>query len=134
MSTKTAPASSATTEAVAHELVDLCREGRNLEAIEKLYSPNIISIESTGSEQMPAEISGIDAVRGKNEWWFENFEVHSAETNGPFVGDGQFAVQYDFDATEKATGKRNRMVEMALYTVKNGKIVKEQFFYNSTPK
>jgi hypothetical protein len=50
--------------------------------------------------------------------------------NGPFLGDNQFAVQYTFDATFKPTGQRSQMTEMALYTVKDGKIVKEQFFYN----
>lgn len=130
MSTPTTTGSGISTAAVAHELVDLCREGRNLEAIDRLYSPRIVSIEATGSEQLPAEISGIDAVRGKNQWWYDSFEVHSTETLGPFVGEGQFAVQHSFDATEKATGKRTQMTEMALYTVKDGKIVREQFFYN----
>jgi ketosteroid isomerase-like protein len=125
--------SRASTAAVAHELVDLCREGRNLEAIDRLYAADIISTESSGSEQMPAEIRGIDAVRGKNQWWFENFETHSGETNGPYVGEGEFAVHYIWDATEKASGKRSRMEEMALYTVKDGKIVAEHFFYNPAP-
>ena len=126
--TAKAPASTA---AVAQELVNLCRAGRNLEAIDKLYSPRIVSIESVGSEEMPAEMSGIDAIRQKNQWWFENNEVHKAEANGPFVGENQFAVQYTFDATFKPTGQRTEMSEMALYTVKDGKIVREQFFYNA---
>jgi ketosteroid isomerase-like protein len=126
--TAKAPAS---TTAVAQELVNLCRAGRNLDAITKLYSPKIVSIESVGSEEMPAEMTGIDAIRQKNEWWFENNEVHKAETNGPFVGENQFAVQYTFDVTFKPTGQRTEMSEMALYTVKDGKIVREQFFYNA---
>jgi ketosteroid isomerase-like protein len=126
--TAKAPASTA---AVAQELVNLCRAGRNLEAISKLYSPKIVSIESVGSEEMPAEMTGIDAIRQKNEWWFENNEVHKAEANGPFVGENQFAVQYTFDVTFKPTGQRTEMSEMALYTVKDGKIVREQFFYNA---
>ncbi len=126
--TAKAPASTA---AVAQELVNLCRAGRNLEAINKLYSPKIVSIESVGSEEMPAEMTGIDAIRQKNERWFENNEVHKAEANGPFVGENQFAVQYTFDATFKPTGQRTEMSEMALYTVKDGKIVREQFFYNA---
>ena len=126
--TAKAPASTA---AVAQQLVSLCRAGRNLEAIDQLYSPKIVSIESVGSEEMPAEMSGIDAIRKKNEWWFENNEVHKAEANGPFVGENQFAVQYTFDVTFKPTGQRNEMSEMALYTVKDGKIVREQFFYNA---
>ena len=123
-------ATSTSTAAVAEELVALCRAGRNMDAIEAFYSPDIVSIESTGNEQMPAELSGIDAIRQKNQWWTENNEVHSAEADGPFVGEDKFAVRYAFDVTFKPTGKRERMEEMALYTVNNGKIVREHFFYN----
>lgn len=126
--TAAAPTSTA---ALANELVALCRAGRNLDAIAKLYSPKIVSIEPMATPEMPAEMSGIDAIRGKNEWWLENNEVHSAEVNGPFVGGDQFAVQYVWDATLKTTGQRTTMSEMALYTVKDGKIVREQFFYNA---
>ena len=129
--TAAAPASTA---AVAQELVALCRAGKNLDAITKLYSPNIVSIEPVGSEAMPAEMQGIDAIRGKNDWWFENNEVHSAETNGPFVGERQFAVNYNYETTFKPTNQRMKMSEMALYTVKDGKIVREEFFYNMPPQ
>ena len=124
-------AAPAATSGVAQELVSLCRAGRNLDAISKLYSTKIVSIEAVGSETMPAEMTGIDAIRQKNEWWYENHEIHDVEVNGPFVGDHQFAVQYDFETTFKPTGKRTRMSEMALYTVQDGKIVREQFFYNA---
>jgi ketosteroid isomerase-like protein len=126
-----ATAAPASTAAVAEELVSLCRAGRNLDAIAKLYSPKIVSIEPVGSETMPAETSGIDAVRQKNERWYEAYEVNAADVQGPFIGGQQFAVQHDFDTTSKATGERMRMTEMALYTVKDGKIVREQFFYNA---
>lgn len=118
------------TTAIAEELVSLCRAGRNMDAINTLYSPNIVSVESMSSEQMPREQKGIDAIRQKNQWWIDNNEVHSAETDGPFVGDGKFSVYYKFDCTFKPTGKRETLEEMALYTVKDGKIVREQFFYN----
>lgn len=120
----------ASTAAVAQELVNLCRVGKNMDAINKLYSPNIVSIEPVGSEAMPAKMIGIDAIRGKNQWWFDNNEVHSAKVNGPFVGEGQFAVEYALETTFKPTGQRTQMSELALYTVKDGKIVTEQFFYN----
>jgi ketosteroid isomerase-like protein len=124
----TAPASTAT---VAQELVNLCRAGKNMDAINKLYSPNIVSIEPMGSEAMPAKMTGIEAIRGKNQWWFDNNEIHSSKVNGPFVGETQFAVEYSFETTHKPTGQRNQMTELALYTVKDGKIVTEQFFYNA---
>jgi hypothetical protein len=126
--TAAAPASTAS---VAQELVTLCRAGRNLEAISKLYSPKIVSIEPVGDENMPAEMTGIEAIRKKNEWWYANNEVHSSEVTGPFLGEGQFAVKYAWDTTSKQTGKRTQMEEMALYTVKDGKIVREQFFYHA---
>ena len=118
------------TSAVAEELVAFCRAGRNLDAINTLYSPDIVSVESMGNEQMPREQKGIDAIRAKNQWWSDNNTVHSAESEGPFVGDGKFAVHYKYDVTFKPTGKREIMEEMALYTVNDGKIVREEFFYN----
>ena len=119
------------TAAVAEELVSFCRAGRNIDAINSLYSPDIVSVESMGNEQMPREMKGLNAVRQKNEWWAANNEVHSAKVDGPFVGEDKFAVYYNFDVTSKPLGKRVQMEEMALYTVKDGKIVREQFFYKT---
>ncbi|HTD83756.1 MAG TPA: nuclear transport factor 2 family protein [Gemmatimonadaceae bacterium] len=130
MITATAPS---TTSAVADELVAFCRVGKNMDAINSLYSTYVVSVESMGNEQMPREMKGIDAIRGKNQWWGENNEVHSANIEGPFVGnDDKFAVYYNYDVTSKPSGKRSNMEEMALYTVKDGKIVREQFFYRTS--
>ncbi|HJQ10323.1 MAG TPA: nuclear transport factor 2 family protein [Gemmatimonadaceae bacterium] len=123
-----------TTTAVAEELVSLCREGRNIDAIKNFYSPEIVSVESMGNETMPREMKGLDAIMEKNRWWSENNTVNSARVEGPFVGDGdKFAVYYNFDVTSKQTGKRQEMEEMALYTVKDGKVVHEHFFYKTGP-
>ena len=122
-----------TTTTVAEELVSLCRVGRNLDAINAFYSPDIVSIESMGSDEMPREMRGLDAVIAKNQWWADNNEVHGATVDGPFLGnDDKFAAYYNYDVTFKPTGQRQNMEEMALYTVKDGKIVREQFFYRTT--
>ena len=128
----TAAPSSTATAAVAVELVAFCKNGNFAGAIENLYSPDIVSVESMESETMPREMKGIDAIRGKNQWWAENNEVHSAVVEGPFVGEDKFSVYYNFDVTFKPTGKRTPMEEMALYEVKDGKIVREQFFYRTS--
>ena len=120
------------TSTVAEELVDFCRAGRNMDAINTLYSPDIVSVESMGNEQMPREQKGIDAIRAKNNGWSDNNEVHSATVDGPFVGEDKFAVYYNYDVTFKPTGNRTPMEEMALYTVKDGKVAREQFFYRTT--
>ena len=63
--------------------------------------------------------------------WYDTYEVNSVNVEGPFVGEDQFAVRYDFETTAKADGTKMRMTEMALYTVKDGKIVREQFYYHA---
>ena len=86
-----------------------------------------------GNQGDAERVQGIDAVRQKNEWWVENNVVHSATTEGPFVGpDDKFAVYFNYDITFTPTGARNQMEEMALYTVQDGKIVREQFFYRTS--
>jgi ketosteroid isomerase-like protein len=128
------PAVRTNTAEVAAELVSLCRVGRNADAIKNLYSPDVVSVESMGNDLMPREMKGIEAIFAKNKWWSENNTVHSATVEGPFMSDGdKFAVHYNFDVTAKQTGKRNQMEEMALYTVKDGKVIHEHFFYKTGP-
>lgn len=114
---------------VANELVALCREGKNLEAIEKLYSPDVVSVEATEMPGMAQTQKGLEAVRAKNQWWYDHHEVHGGEVSGPFPHGDRFAVVFKFDVTPKQTGKRMTMQEVGLYTVQGGKIVKEEFFY-----
>jgi hypothetical protein len=120
------------TKEVAEKLVGLCREGRNLEAVDTLYDKDIVSVEAMSTPDMPAESRGIDAVRGKNQWWFDNHEVHSDDAKGPYVNGDSFAVIYRYEMTPKIgpnQGQRHTMDEVAIYEVKDGKVVREQFFY-----
>ncbi len=120
-----------TTEVVANTLVELCREGKFLEAKDRLYGNNIVSIEAASpSPDKPLKVEGIDAVRKKGEEWEANTEVHSMSVAGPYVGDTQFAVHFEMDMTCKQSNQRFAMTEMALYDVKDGKIVREEFFYH----
>lgn len=118
------------TAEIANDLVNLCRQHKNLEAVDKYYANDIVSVESASMPNMPAETKGLEAVRGKNKHWLDNHEIHSETVNGPYIGENQFAVEFKLDATDKPSGKRMQMSEMALYTVKNGKIVHEHFYYN----
>ena len=117
---------------IAKQLVENCRTENELQGLEQLYAPNAISSESLAMEgQDSHEVTGVDAIKAKHEWWNSSFEVHSASVDGPFLhGDSQFSVIFELDATEKASGSRMPFKEVALYTVENGKISKEQFFYN----
>lgn len=115
---------------IGSRLVALFNEGKGDQCLEELYGDNIVSIEAQGSDEMPARMEGIEAIKGKNQWWYENNEVHSASAEGPFVGgrENQFGVLFDLDTTPKG-GERTQMREVALYTVDGGKIVEEEFWY-----
>ena len=115
------------TEEVAAKLVDLCRKGEWMNAIDTLYASDIVSVEAHEMENMPAEMRGLDQVRGKTKWWEENMEVHSAKISGPFVARDTFVVQFDVDVTEKASKKRSQMSEVGIYTVKDDKVAREEF-------
>lgn len=115
---------------IGTRLVGLCNDGKDDQAVDELYAPGIVSIEGQGSEEMPARIEGIDGVREKSRWWYDNHEVHAIRATGPFCGhrDDQFAVEFELDVTPKG-GERMQMREVALYTVADGKIAQEEFLY-----
>jgi SnoaL-like domain len=118
---------------IAKKLVDLCRQGKTTEAIETLYDPKIVSIEPQGGPSMPARMEGLAAIKGKSEWWMNNHQVHKAEAEGPWPHGDRFIVRFKYDITPTSgpmAGKRVTHDETGLYTVKNGKIAQEEFFYH----
>lgn len=88
----------------------------------------IVSLEAMSGPM--ARVEGAAAVQKKAEWWYANHTVHSIATEGPYVNGNQFAVRFTMDITEKASGKRHKGLEIGVYTVKNGKIVEERFYYS----
>ena len=114
-----------TTE-IANELIALCNAGENMKAIDTLYASDAASIEP--NEPMK-EVHGIEAIKGKSAWWMENHEVHSRASRGPWVNGDEFAVEFTYDITFKPTGKRTMMNEIAMYTVRDGKIAQDKFYY-----
>ncbi|QIL39398.1 nuclear transport factor 2 family protein [Pedobacter sp. HDW13] len=116
-----------TTQEVADQLVQLCREGKNDQAIDELYADDIVSREPKGS---PMELTeGKAAVKDKTLRWEESVqEIHSATCTDPIVAEHHFSIVMDIDATYKEHG-RMKMSEIAVYEVKDGKIVADEFFY-----
>ena len=119
-----------TTQEVANTLVKLCSAGKFVEAVETLYSPDIVSMEAGAPPGGSRESKGLAAVKAKGEWWLANHEVHSATVAGPLVAGSQFAVSFKMDVTFKPQSRRFTMEEIAVYRVANGKIVYEEFFYS----
>jgi ketosteroid isomerase-like protein len=115
---------------VAQDFVSLCKAGQFEEAGNRYWSDDVVSIEAFGDAPVAA---GRAAVEAKSAWWYANMEVHSVKTMGPYVNGDQFVVNFTIDCTVKASGERSVSDEMAVYTVKNGKVVEERFFQSSMP-
>ncbi len=115
------------TEQVAKNVVELVRKQAWYEALDTLYGKDIVSVEAQASGGGSPETRGIEGVRGKIDWWVNAMEVHSFKASGPFVAHDRFVVQYDADVTDKSSKKRFQLSEVGVYTVKDGKIVREEF-------
>ncbi len=115
-----------TTEQVAQKVVELTRKQAWHEAINTLYADDIVSVEARAADGSH-EAQGIAAVRAKTDWWVNAMQVNDIKVHDPFVAHERFVVQYDVDFTEKASGKRMQMSEVGVYTVKDGKIAREEF-------
>jgi ketosteroid isomerase-like protein len=117
---------------VATRLVELCNAGEFETAITTLYAENVVSVEASAPPGQPPEsatVHGIAAVQAKGEWWRDNHVVHASRVTGPWPHGERFIVGFEFDVTFKPSGQRFPMQEMGLYTVTDGKIVREEFFY-----
>jgi ketosteroid isomerase-like protein len=111
---------------VAAKFTTALKAGRFEEA-ETFWSDDVVSIEAQDGPMR--EVRGRPAVHAKGEWWVANHDVHGFETSGPYVNGDQFALRFKIDVTPKASGQRTQMEEVGLYTVRDGKIAEERFFY-----
>lgn len=107
---------------IGRDLVALFNAGKMDAPCKKWWSDKIESIEGDGQVWR-----GRKACEGKNAWWYSMFEPLGASAEGPYVGGTGFAVKFTSHIREKATGKEMRGTEIGFYTVKNGKIIREEF-------
>ncbi len=117
-----------TTQEVANRFNELAQTGQWSQIQDELFSEDAASVEPSNSPGLKSA-EGIDAIRQKGQQ-FQTMveEMHGGYSNEPQVAGRYFAVAMGMDCTMKGMG-RQKMDEIALYEVKDGKIVKEQFFY-----
>ncbi len=116
-----------TTAELAADFTAMLKAGDHEGAAAKHNSSDIVSIEAMDGPM--ARIQGTEALKAKGEWWYSNHEIHNFEADGPYVNGDQFIVRFLVDVTPKQTGQRQAMHEAGLYTVRDGKIVEEKFYY-----
>jgi hypothetical protein len=117
-----------TTQEIASRLAALCAQGEFEKAQQELYAEDAISIEPFASGGFEKETHGLAAIIAKGH----QFDADVEETFGitvstPIVAGNSFAFTLLMDLTMKQQG-RIQMSEICVYTVKDGKVVSEQFF------
>jgi len=117
-----------TTQEVANRLSELFKEGKWMEAQEELFSDDAKSIEPADTPGLQS-VEGKDNIKKKGEMFNQMVEeVHGGYSSEPLVAGNFIAFAMGMDATMKGAG-RMKMDEIAIYEVKDGKVISEQFFF-----
>jgi hypothetical protein len=119
-----------TTQEVANRFNELAQSGQWDKVQAELYAENAVSIEPAHAAAMGmGNAEGMDAIKKKGEAFNQMVEeMHGGYSSAPVVGGNFFSVAMGMDCTMKGAG-RMKMDEICVYEVKDGKIVKEQFFF-----
>jgi ketosteroid isomerase-like protein len=119
-----------TTQEVANRFNQLAQENKFDQIQDELFAREAVSIEPAARpSQGLSNAEGLDEIKKKGDQFNQMVEqVHGGYSSAPVVGGNHFSVAMGMDVTMKGAG-RVKMDEIAVYEVKDGKIVKEQFFY-----
>jgi hypothetical protein len=111
------------TATVAARLIELCKEGKFIEAQHELYDTDIIRIEADGNKSV-----GASNMQAREEKFLASLEkIHIIDWSEPLIAGSYFTVILKMGIDIKKVGHRN-VEEVCVYQVRNGKIVFEQFF------
>lgn len=117
-----------TTQQIADRFDELAQTGQWDKIQDELFADDAISMEPEHAEGLKT-VQGKEALREKGKQFGEMVEeMHGGYSHPPQVAGNYFAVAMGMDCTMKGQG-RMKIDEIAVYEVKDGKIVKEQFFY-----
>ena len=119
-----------TTQEVAAKFNELAQTGQYDKIQAELYADNAVSIEPAHAAAIGmANVEGLEAIKKKGVAFNQMVEeMHGGYSTEPVVAGNHFSVAMGMDVTMKGAG-RIKMDEIAVYEVKDGKIVKEQFFF-----
>jgi hypothetical protein len=117
-----------TTDQVAKRFYQLAQAGKWYEIQEELFADNAKSIEPATSQGLKT-VTGLDAIKKKGKEWDAMIEeVYGGYCNEPQVAGNYFVCAMGVDVKMKGQ-PRGKMDEIALYEVRDGKILSEQFFF-----
>lgn len=117
-----------TVEDIATRLAEYCRNEQFTQALEKLYADDAVSIEQYEFPGFEKETRGLRAMMAKDEKFSAMVESrHGTTVSQPIIAGNSFAFVLTMDL--KMRGRdRDKLTELCVYTVADGKIISEQFF------
>ncbi len=110
-----------TPQEIGESLVALFNAGKSEEAESTWYHRKIESIEDDGTV-----FEGWKGVQEKGAWWKSNFTVLSMHAKGPYICTVGFTVIYT-GRVRMPDGTESDAHECGVYTVEDGRIIREQF-------
>ena len=108
------------------DLNDLVLQGKALDAFEKYYHEEVVMQEN----ENPPTIGKAANRQREIEFFNSITEFRSAKPLKVTVGEGITMVQWQYDYTHKDWGVKN-YTQVSVQEWKDGKIIKEQFFYGN---
>lgn len=119
-----------TTQQVAQRYYELIQRHQYEQIQNELYAHNAVSIEPENDSKLPLSVTGIDALRKKEALFFSQVEqMHGGYMSEVVVSTFFFSLMTGMDVTIKGK-QRKKKEQICVFEVREGKIVKEQFFYD----
>lgn len=90
---------------------------------DRCYAPDFESVEADGMKH-----TGRDQVKAKHAQWYGMMTVHDFRAHEAFCGADRFGILYEMDVEPKdGSWPRMNFREIGVYTVRDGKVVREEF-------
>ncbi len=116
---------------IARDFTAMLRAGQFEAAGKRYWADSITSVEPAAlSEDIPARVSGVAAVHHKTKARFGAGRIEDLGIDGPFITENQFALFLDMLITDQASGHAEPLTAIAIFTVCDGLIIEERFFYD----
>lgn len=120
-----------TTTEVASRYYELAKQSKWPDILDELCSSDLMNIEPehVSARGIQPVTTGLDAIKAKGIANREKIEaIHSQHCSEPLVAGNFFTVVLSRDVTFKGMPRMTKE-EIAVFEIKDGKIIMEQFFY-----
>lgn len=115
---------------IGRAFVQAMRDRKGIISVDEMYAEHAQSIEAVVPPVRSFRITkGRGAIKAKRADWLLTHEIQELDVDGPYVHPpNRFGVRFRAEVTQKNTGQRMTLSEIAIYSVEDGKIVLEEFF------